>query len=102
MSVPDHRKLASYIIMLIIFTAHSLLKDPSDDCYREIVSFTEVGSGEGAGRSWKLPDGVLARQNLTLSQVALGGNIFSRPISFGFALHHGPDYFSPDGEYTAV
>jgi len=49
MSVPDHRKLASYIIMLITFTAHSLLKDPSDDCYREIVSFTKVGSGEGAG-----------------------------------------------------
>ena len=28
MSVPDHRKLASYIIMLVTFTAHSLLKDP--------------------------------------------------------------------------
>lgn len=49
MSVPDHRKLASYIIMLIIFTVHSLLKDPSDDYYREIVPFTEVGSGEGTG-----------------------------------------------------
>ena len=76
----------------------------------------EIGSGEGAlevplrlwvyytsvtsNIRWQLPDGTFVTQRS--SQVALGGEIFSRLISFGVALHRRPDYFTPDREYCCV